>query len=119
MDRAQLDAYLAAFPDIVEYWQRDHLLESAKILNQETALLTGGAQDLQTRLQALGERADSLDPHWGIDFAWTGNTVWRTLRAKHPQSPEISPVSLHLALHPQAAQRDDWERLLGTAPRRR
>ncbi|MFG2961488.1 hypothetical protein ACGF5O_48220 [Streptomyces sp. NPDC048291] len=33
LDRARLDAYLAAFPDIVEYWHRDYLLEAAKVFN--------------------------------------------------------------------------------------
>ncbi|MFI6284372.1 hypothetical protein ACIBCM_06355 [Streptomyces sp. NPDC051018] len=113
VDRTQLDSYLTLYPDVAEYWQRDSLLEAAKIYGQETAFLTGGVADLRKRVRTLGERADALDPHWGINFTRQGDTTIHTLRPKHPQAPEVSPINLHLTTRTEGAQRELAERLFG------
>ncbi|MDX5569483.1 hypothetical protein PYK79_48170 [Streptomyces sp. ID05-04B] len=113
VDRAQLDAYLTFYPSIAEYWQRDSLMEAAKIYGQETAFLIGGAADLGKRVQALGQRVDDLDTHWSLDFARQGEAVVQTLRPQHPLAAEVSPIHLHLTTRTEGTQREVAERLFG------
>ncbi|MDH2412367.1 hypothetical protein ACG5V6_24225 [Streptomyces chitinivorans] len=97
MDRAELDDRLAAHRDLTAHFTRDQLREAARDFNQERALLLGGTRDLGERIAALGARADTLDPHWAVDFSRRGDAVVHMLRAKHPRAHEVSPISIHLA----------------------
>lgn len=94
LDRATLDAQLAAAPDLASHFTRDELLEQAKAYGQERALLLGGASDLAQRVSALGTVTDTCDPHWTLDFAREGEQVTRFLRAKHALAHVVSPITL-------------------------
>lgn len=96
MGRVELDSKLSAFPDLVDFFTRDQLLESAKIYNQEKAIMTGGPADLTDRVRNLGRVTDANDRDWTFDFFRTGNSVTRVLRAKHPHAHEVSPINISM-----------------------
>lgn len=95
-DRPKLDGLLATHADLEAAFTRKHLFEAAKVYGQERALLMDGARDVSARVAALGRQIDGLDAHWALDFARQGDMVVQTLRAKHPQAHEVSPVEITL-----------------------
>ncbi|MGW5330896.1 hypothetical protein [Streptomyces sp. NPDC004014] len=101
MDRSDLDCHFAVHADLEASFTRDLLREAAKDFNQERAMLLD-ADDLVARVRALGGRADTVDPDWTWDFERHGDTVIRTLRAKHSRAHEVSPISLSLVGRPEA-----------------
>jgi len=114
IDRARLDELSAEFPDIATYFERDPLLEAAKVYNQERALLVDQS-DLVARVAALRSQSDTLHPDWRLDFFRTGDIVGTQLVARSPQAAERSPITLNVevAFNPeqQALQRS-MERVL-------
>ncbi|MGW3520585.1 hypothetical protein [Streptomyces hydrogenans] len=105
LDRSELDSHFAIHADLEASFTRDLLREAAKDFNQEKAMLLG-ADDLVDRVRVLGGRADTVDPDWTWDFQRRGDTVIQTLRAKHPRSHEVSPISLRLVGRPGAMSTD-------------
>lgn len=98
MGRVELDDQISRLPDLVDYFQKDQLLEAAKVYNQEKAILAGGAGDVVNRVHALGKVVDTCDPHWTFDFSRTGGQVTRALRPKHSQAHIVSPIQLNIDL---------------------
>ncbi|MEO3855608.1 hypothetical protein [Acrocarpospora sp. B8E8] len=96
MGRVELDSKMIDLPDLEGYYQRDHLIEHVKILNQEKAFLLGGPGDLDSRVLDLGKVVDKCDKDWTFDFSRQGDQVFRTLRAKHPRAHQTSPIYITL-----------------------
>ncbi|MEV0624200.1 hypothetical protein AB0I81_63585 [Nonomuraea sp. NPDC050404] len=94
MGRVELDAKMIDLPDLESYYQRDLLIEDAKILNHERTLLLGGPGDLDRRVINLGKVVDQCDEDWTFNFSRKGDKVFRTLRAKHPRAHVTSPVHI-------------------------
>lgn len=92
-DRPSLNQLAAKHPDIVIHFERNTLLEAAKIYGQERALLVG-REDVIARVAALSEQADTLDPDWRLDFARIGNTISSTVVARHALAAELSPINI-------------------------
>ena len=78
----ELDDMATDDPGIYRYFARDLLKSDVEAFGLETATLTGGAPILHRRLMALGDLADSADPHWGIDFARHGDSTTMSLRPR-------------------------------------
>jgi len=95
LDRTGLDGSFSEHADLEASFTRNQLREAARDFNQEQALLLGG-NDLVDRVRALGSRADNIDTDWTWDFARRGESVIRTLRAKHPLAHEVSPITLRV-----------------------
>jgi hypothetical protein len=91
-----LNVLAARHPDLVAYFDRDNLLEAAKVYNQERAVFGGGRHDLLHRVSALAIQANSLDPDWRLDFFSDGDLVGTKLVAKNPLAAERSPVTVTL-----------------------
>lgn len=100
VDRTALngDAWVAGNQHVVRaLFPRDELLEKAKILGHEKTVLAGGLLDLAERQRALDGVVDDSDPHW----TWRVHTTpqgpeTHVLFPKHPQAPDVSPVSVTL-----------------------
>ncbi|MFC8668542.1 hypothetical protein [Streptomyces sp. NPDC057199] len=105
LDRSGLDDGFAEHADLEASFTRDQLREAARDFNQEQALLLGH-NDLVERVRALGSRADNIDTDWTWDFARRGNTVMRTLRAKHPLAHESSPITVRVTGRTDAMSTD-------------
>ncbi|MET8544515.1 hypothetical protein ABZW03_28310 [Kitasatospora sp. NPDC004799] len=104
MDRTALNDLLAIHSDLDAYFNRDHLLEAAKVYNRERDILLGGHRDITERVSALGRQMDTLDPHWTVDFVRQGDKVVQTLVGKHPRAHEMSPIRINLTGHCRAFQ---------------
>ncbi|MFF3601684.1 hypothetical protein [Kitasatospora indigofera] len=96
MDRTALNTLMATHSDLEFYFNREHLLEAAKIFNRERDILLGGTQDITERVSALSRQIDTVDPHWTVDFVRQGDKIIQTLVGKHPRAHEVSPVRIHL-----------------------
>jgi hypothetical protein len=111
-----LDNLLVEHPDVVNLMRRDPaVVELLTQWHSEQAVLTSPG-DLAERMNGLAAVVDSVDPHWTFDFSREGNTVMQTLRAKHPDAPSLSPVTLKFStvLGPEQAQlQQDMTRTLG------
>ena len=94
LGRAELDSSFARHADLVDYFTRDHLLDSAKIFRQERAILAGGLADLTARHRALARVADTLDTDWAVRTAADGDEVVHRIQAKHPHAHAVSPIAL-------------------------
>lgn len=93
--RTKLDSLLVEFPDVINVMRRgETAMELLTQLREESAALAGGLADVAQRVAGLKEVIDGSDPHWTLDIATQGKTVIHTLRAKHPQAPEVSPIRL-------------------------
>lgn len=93
--RARLDVLLTRHPAVLDLMQRDdYLLEQATVMGLEKAVLTAGGADLTERVAALGATVDGVDPDWTFDFERRDGVVVNTLRAKHPQAAERSPIAI-------------------------
>jgi hypothetical protein len=53
------------------------------------------ADDLASRVHALREDADIVDPNWRLEFASVGGEVVQTLVPKDPGAPERAPVTIN------------------------
>jgi len=111
-----LDNLLVEHPDVVNLMRRDPaVVELLTQWHSEQAVLTSPG-DLAERMNGLAAVVDSVDPHWTFDFSREGTTVMQTLRAKHPDAPSLSPVTLKFStvLGPEQAQlQQDMTRTLG------
>ncbi len=93
--RTKLDALLVEFPDVINVMRRgEAAIELLTQLREESAALTGGMTDVAQRVAGLKDVIDGSDPHWTLDIATQGKTIIQTLRAKHPQAPEVSPIKV-------------------------
>lgn len=97
VSRDDLDRMAADAPSLVHYFERDQIVDAARILGQEQALLQTST-DLAERAAALGARADTLDPDWGLDFSVKNGIVTQVLFAKHPDAAKRSPVEITFAV---------------------
>lgn len=94
----ELDDMATDDPGIYRYFARDLLKSDVEAFGLETATLTGGTPILHRRLRALGDLADSTDPHWGIDFARHGDSTTMSLRPLHSAAAEMSPITISAEL---------------------
>lgn len=91
--QAQLDMRISGFPELVSYLYSDTAKEYLEAVGRRTALIEGRG-DLEANLRDLRRAVDSADLHWTYDFAITAKGVVKTLRAKHPNAQNISPILL-------------------------
>lgn len=95
LDRPRLDVGLADYPDLIGVFTRREVEEAARLWGQERAALTNGVEDLRERIAGLGRLAGHLDPYWDVAFSHRDGMVLHELRAKTPDAPLKSPISLH------------------------
>jgi hypothetical protein len=95
LDRPRLDVGLADYPDLIGVFTRNEVEEVARLWGQERAALTNGVEDLRERIAGLGRLAGHLDPYWDVAFSHRDGMVLHELRAKTPDAPLKSPISLH------------------------
>jgi len=95
-DRAWLDFHFAQHADLREYVEgpTSEVLRLAKEARMEEDILADGAADLAARNLRLRGRVDAVTPYWTLDWQTRGNTHTSTLRAKHPQAPELDPIRM-------------------------
>ena len=62
------------------------------------ALHSRKSTDLHDRIRALANVVDDVDPAWTLDFARVGSQTVRTLRAKHPSSPQTNPITANFTI---------------------
>ncbi len=97
--RARLDDLLAQHPDLINHFSReDYALDQAIKMGLEQSVLAGGLPDLNDRIVSLGQTVDSVDANWTVDFSRRGETIFHTLRAKHPRAHKVSPISVSLSI---------------------
>ena len=97
--RARLDDLLAQHPDLINHFSReDYALDQAIKMGLEQSVLAGGLPDLNDRIVSLGQTVDSVDADWTVDFSRRGETIFHTLRAKHPRAHKVSPISVSLSI---------------------
>lgn len=90
-DRTDLDTHLAPHRDLLNLLDTDRVLEAAKVLNQERALLAGGLTDALNRQADLQDLVDGLDPDWTADLSTVNGLPVAFVRAKHPH---VKPISI-------------------------
>lgn len=95
-DSDDLDLMIAGMPDIYNYLIRDRLQDLVSMYGLETALMLGDKDDLGDRLTNLGKVADSLSPHWGVDFARRGQSIEVALRPKHVAAAVDDPITAQI-----------------------
>lgn len=95
-DSDDLDVMIASMPDIYNYLIRDRLQDLVAMYGLETAPTLGGKDDLSDRLNNLGRVADSLSPHWGVDFARRGRAIELALRPKHVAAAVDDPITAQI-----------------------
>ncbi|SFA45036.1 Restriction endonuclease [Rhodococcoides kroppenstedtii] len=93
VDQVELDTLMINFPDVYRYLDRDALRASAILYGQEVAALLGGVTDVVNRVKALGELADTMDLHWGLDFRRVGDHVTYSARPKTADAHLKSPIT--------------------------
>jgi hypothetical protein len=101
IDRDDLDAWLADAPQIERWAHRNvtsELREMARDFGQEKAALLGGMPDLAARVNSLGRLADSADLDWKVGFASSDDATSVTIRPRHPQALERSPIQFTVEL---------------------
>lgn len=88
-DESQLDALLTQFPDVYAYARRDiSLMESAKLLGQEQAILANPAEDIPARLTALRDLANTVDANFRANLYADDDGVRVTATAKHASAKQ-------------------------------
>lgn len=90
LDLAALDNLLVNHPEMMALVERDELVERARELAQETAVIEAVERDLPRRLGNIQVPLDSLDPDWTLDFAHVGGGAFYSLRAKHRNARPLS-----------------------------
>lgn len=95
--RANLDALLAGYPDLQRALDRDTAKEYLEAVGRRQALVEGHG-DLAANLIDLRRAVNAADPHWTFDFATTADGFTRTLRAKHPNAHNLSPVTMRFSV---------------------
>jgi hypothetical protein len=96
-DSDDLDELIATMPDIHQYLARDAVAELLDEYHIERGPLIEDEADLTARFTGLAQRADSLNPHWGLDMHRRGDTISYALRPKHPNAAEDDPVTLRVS----------------------
>jgi hypothetical protein len=95
MGQAELDQMLIDYPEVDRWLTLDHYRRGRQIFEQEqAAFLETAAQDLADRVGSLGDMVDAHDPDWTWDFARDRGTTIQTLRAKHDNAAQRSPISI-------------------------
>jgi hypothetical protein len=88
-DETDLDSLLARFPDIYGYVKRtDELLESARELNLERAVLADPARDTAARVAALYRKVNETDPDFYPVIYADENGPRISARAKHANATQ-------------------------------
>ncbi|MCP3425169.1 hypothetical protein NBM05_03785 [Rothia sp. AR01] len=100
IDRPRLDVLISKHPDILNLLERndDYTMRAAQVYGQERAILAGGLADLVSRVEGLGEIADSTDLHWGVSFWHDGKRTLVSPVPKHPHAGQVSPISQDFTL---------------------
>ncbi len=91
--RTELDVRMAGFPDLRRYIESDTAKEYLGAVGRRNAFIETGS-DFLSNIADLSRAADAADPHWTLDFDSTKNVITKTLRAKHPNAHNLSPVTL-------------------------
>jgi hypothetical protein len=95
MGQAELDQMLIDYPEVDRWLTLEHYRQGRMIFEQErAAFLETAARDLADRVGALGDVVDARDPDWTWDFARDHETTSQTLRAKHDNAAQRSPISI-------------------------
>ncbi|MGP5931353.1 hypothetical protein [Corynebacterium glyciniphilum] len=95
MGQAELDQMLIDYPEVDRWLTLDHYRRGRQIFEQErAAFLETVARDLADRVGSLGDVVDARDPDWTWDFARDRGTMIQTLRAKHDNAAQRSPISI-------------------------
>lgn len=98
LDSDDLDNMISKHPALYMYISQDLLKTVIDKYHMETATLMQGADDLSKRLSNLGDLADSVNPHWGVDMARMGKNIEFSLRPKYPSAPDDDPVKVNFDL---------------------
>jgi len=93
MGQAALDEALAKYDDLVGYFTRDPLVETLRVIGQESAAMTQ-PNDYAERLTDISKVADRRSAFWGEDVTIVNGQVTRILRAKDPRAAELDPVNI-------------------------
>lgn len=91
--RAVLDSEIAKHPDVLDYFTRQALIETLRLLDKERFAL----DDPETVASTLGElrrQLDARNPYWGWETAMTAEGTTHALYAKHPEAAEIEPITV-------------------------
>jgi hypothetical protein len=98
-DRAWLDNRLIDYPDLGEYFQYrtdvDYLFARAEALKVNPVFRN--TADISTKTAELQRAIDAGDPDWTFDLSTVGGEIMQTLRAKDPNAPVRSPISISWA----------------------
>lgn len=109
IDQPKLDAKLMRRPDLLGRLSRDdHFTKLVTLHQAEQSALSGGIDDLESRLHALNGVAAELDPHWTVGYYSDGCRISLHPQPKHPQAMEVSPLGVRLTVDP--AELDDSTR---------
>lgn len=94
--RDWLDEQFAQHEDLVAAVEGPDykLLRRAQQVQQEQAILAGGAVDLVNRVRRLGERVADISPHWYWDTFTRGPDVTLVLREKYPGAARVDPIDV-------------------------
>lgn len=91
-----LDGEFAQRPFIARYYledRKDELIDLAKLLRQEEAVLAGGAPDAMDRTRRLVERANDLDPFYKFRISSDGTTTSIDLLPRYPGAERDRPIT--------------------------
>lgn len=93
--RAALDALCSRHPNVVTAVARrsEYFIDNIKAARLESDALATNA-DLITRVAGLASLAEDMDPNWAIDFESVNGVQTQVLRAKHPNAPSYSPITI-------------------------
>lgn len=100
MGRAQLDEELARYPDLLDAFTREPLVQILK----ETGGLRAGlvrSSDLDETLSDLHRRIDGRSAYWGEKVRLERGATVRELYAKDPRAAELEPIRLTLETAPE------------------
>jgi hypothetical protein len=95
--RDWLDSQFAKHEDLRRFVEGSDyaLLERAREMEKEQAVLSGGIPDLLDRYRILNDRALDLSPYWQTDVATGQDGLQVTVREKYPGSASDDPIIFH------------------------
>ena len=92
---ADLDGRLALHRDVAIYAERtEPLLEDARVLDLEKALLLDPIPNMLERVSRLGQLGSDFDHNWALDFESKNGQSIVHLRPKSPEAAQEDPITL-------------------------
>ncbi|WP_030154516.1 hypothetical protein [Glycomyces sp. NRRL B-16210] len=91
--RAVLDSEIAKHTDVLDYFTRQPLIETLRVLDKERFALAN-PDIVASTLVELHRQLDARSPYWGVETTTTAAGTTQTLYAKDPQASAIEPISV-------------------------